>query len=83
MKMLMESRAKHGKRSNRSESARKEKDEALKSLVKSGKGVTVVGKDSTSGNARRAAAAANGKGVGRRRSAKEGAPSASGASFKL
>lgn len=78
----MESRAKHGKRSGRSESARKEKDEALRSLVKSGKGVTVVGKDSTSGNARRAAAA-NGKDVGRGKSAKEGVPSASGASFKL
>jgi len=45
---------------NKAASARKEKDDALRSLVKSGKGVTVVGKDSA--NLRRAAAS-NGKGV--------------------
>jgi U3 small nucleolar RNA-associated protein MPP10 len=45
---------------NKTASAKKEKDDALRSLVKSGRGVTVVGKDSAN---LKHAVASNGKGV--------------------
>jgi U3 small nucleolar RNA-associated protein MPP10 len=69
---------------NKSASARKEKDEVLRSLVKSGKGVTVVGKDSA--NLKRAAAP-NGKGVKLGKAAdkreKPSSPNVDGSRWKL
>ncbi|KAF8317444.1 Mpp10 protein [Clavulina sp. PMI_390] len=71
IKSYVASRPGGGGRRNKTASEKKEKDEALRTLVKSGKGVTVVGKESA--NAKRAPTGiTNGKGAKQGQAARRG-----------
>lgn len=83
VKSYVSSRSGGLKGKSKTASAKKEKDDALRSLVKSGKGVTVVGKDSA--NLKRAINGGKGSNVGKAagRDPKNSTSSMSAAALKL